>query len=236
MVYVAVALLLVLEVELVAGSGSPRWEDWGEGQSKKREFAKVSSLFTDIEGRRMCDDKLDNIILFNENNCQGRIVGSTIPTGGNCYRNMRWMSRRDNCWSPDEARSMFIRRDLPINTTITVCDNAVNCYEDSYMEVTIKARPISVMPKIVRDVLYPGDAQLPVATMGYCIDSFEHAYEDLWVKVAYTRGVLGRRGLDGAVKRIGACLPDANDGANPNSEENTMPYDHLKEGRNSNGR
>lgn len=223
----AVLLLAVLDLGSVAGSGSPRWEDWGEGQSKRREYAKLSGLFTDIDDRRMCDDKLDNIILFSENNCQGRITGSTIPTSGNCYRNMRWMQRRDNCWRTDEARSMFIRRDLPIGATVTLCDNAVNCYEDSYIAVEYKKRPITVMPKKVREVLFPDEDGMPQASMGYCVDSFEHSYEDLWVKVSYNQGVMGR-GLDGAVTRIGACLPGANDKANPNSEENSMPYDDLR--------
>ena len=172
----------------------------------------------------MCRSGHDNVIFYQENDCKGPIAGSTIPTPGKCFRNTRWLARRDDCWEPETPRSVLIRKSFPIGGTITVCDNPSTCFEDSYARITYKKRPITVLPKMVKELSF-NYAQFPQGTpLAYCVNTFEHSYEDLWVRVEYEPGVMAG-GLDGSVSRVGACLPNIE--GNPQSDENTMPYDHL---------
>jgi hypothetical protein len=121
------------------------------------------------------------------------------------------------------ARSILIRRQFPVGGTITVCTNPSNCFEGRYARITLKKQPITVIPKLLKDLVFPGGSY-PAATIAYCVSTFEHSYEDLWVRVEYDSGARGS-GLDGAVSRIGACVPGTE--GNPETAENTMPYDHL---------
>lgn len=177
----------------------------------------------------MCRADVDQIIFFTGNDCKGKLAGSTIATPGNCFRNIRWMTRRDSCWEPEAARSMLIRKNFPVLGTIHVCDHATGCFEDGFAKITVKQQPTTVLPKLIKDLVFEG-AQMPQAPIAYCVNTFEHSYEDIWVKVEFDSGVM-QRGLDGAVSRIGVCY-FGNEG-NPQTDENTMPYDHLQDAEDS---
>mmetsp|Transcript_1918 Transcript_1918/g.5614 ORF Transcript_1918/g.5614 Transcript_1918/m.5614 type:complete len:237 (-) Transcript_1918:184-894(-) len=217
-------MMLAVLAHGASASGSPRWEDRANAIADQQRFDFLANFVVDIDERRMCDSKLDEIIFYNDNRCKGDVVGSTLATPGDCFRNIRWMARRDNCWEPDTARSVFIRRSFPVNGVIHVCDHATACTDDGFATITVKKNPFIVLPKAVKDLAFPSKT-FPSQPVGYCVDSFEHAYEDMWVKVEFDSGVM-QRGLDGAVTRIGVCQPGVK--GNPDTERNTMPYDFLK--------
>ena len=74
----------------------------------------------------------------------------------------------------------MMNSNVPAGTKIWVCDHPDDCSRDDYAIIEVKKQLKS--------------------NQVYCVQSFEHNFEDEIVKVTYSK----KNGLDGKVSRVGA--------------------------------